>query len=144
MFLTLALVGGEWQLHASAALPQAKELPVPFEYEAGWATGSVWTTWGREISWPYRVSNSVPFVIKCIVSRYTDISIPDLKDMKTERATLIQCTSPHSISLSSTLILPSHLHLGLPSSHFPSGFSIKTCIYSYRFIIVPKKVKVSL
>jgi len=27
-FLTLALDGGEWQLHAPAALPQGKELPV--------------------------------------------------------------------------------------------------------------------
>jgi hypothetical protein len=50
IFLTSALVGGECQLHALAALPSWKEPPVPFGKEAGWAPEPVWTTWRRENS----------------------------------------------------------------------------------------------
>jgi hypothetical protein len=46
------------QLHDPAALTPEKELPVPIEYEAGWAPEPVWTQWRREEStYPYRHSN---------------------------------------------------------------------------------------
>ena len=38
----------------------------------------------------------------------------------------IQSIPPHSTSWRSILILSSHLRLGLPSGHFPSGFPTKT------------------
>ena len=41
-------------------------------------------------------------------------------------ASSIQSTPPHPTSWRSILILPSHLHLGLPSGLFPSGFPTKT------------------
>jgi hypothetical protein len=61
------------QLHASAALPSRKELPVPIGYEAGWTPEPVWTTW--KTSWPYRDSNSEHSVVQPVVSRYTDFAI---------------------------------------------------------------------
>jgi hypothetical protein len=36
---------GVGQLHASAALPQEKQPPVPVECEAVWAAQGVWTFW---------------------------------------------------------------------------------------------------
>jgi hypothetical protein len=38
------------QLHASAALPPGIEPPVPFGYDAEWASVLVWTLWRRENS----------------------------------------------------------------------------------------------
>jgi hypothetical protein len=38
-----AALDGNSQLHAPAALPQAKEIPVPTVQEAGWAPELVWT-----------------------------------------------------------------------------------------------------
>jgi len=40
-------------------------------------------------------------------------------------ATSIQSIPPHPTSWRSTFILSSHLRLGLPSGHFPSGFPTK-------------------
>jgi hypothetical protein len=45
VFLTSALVEGEFHLHALAALPS-----VPTGQEAGWASKPVWTTRRRENS----------------------------------------------------------------------------------------------
>jgi hypothetical protein len=64
------------QLHATAALPLGKDLPVPFEEEVGWTPEPVWKTWRREITWPYRDSNSDPLVAQPVASRYTDYAIP--------------------------------------------------------------------
>jgi hypothetical protein len=44
--------------------------------EAGWAPETVWMTWKRENSWPYRSSNSDLSVIHLLVSRYTHCAIP--------------------------------------------------------------------
>jgi hypothetical protein len=64
------------QLHAPAALPPGKQPPVSIGYEAEWAPEPVWTTWRKEISLPYRDSNSDPSVVQLEVSRYTDYAIP--------------------------------------------------------------------
>jgi hypothetical protein len=45
-------------------------------------------------------------------------------------ARLIQSISSHSISISSILILFTHIRLGLPSSLFPSGFSTNILMHS--------------
>jgi hypothetical protein len=66
------------QLHAKAALPPEKDLPVPIGQEAGWAPEPVWTTWRRENFWPYRDSNSDPLVSQPVAIRYTDYAIPAL------------------------------------------------------------------
>jgi hypothetical protein len=60
------------QLHASAALPLGKEHSVPIGQEVGWTSESVWTTWIRENSLPYRDSN---FNLS-VVQRYTDYATP--------------------------------------------------------------------
>jgi hypothetical protein len=39
---------GSSQLHAPAALPPEKELPVPIGYEAAWVPEPVWNLWCRE------------------------------------------------------------------------------------------------
>ena len=36
------------QLQALAAAPPGKKVPVPTEYEAGWAEEPVWTFWKRQ------------------------------------------------------------------------------------------------
>ena len=48
------------------------------------------------------------------------------RHMSPSWASSIQSTPPHPTSLRSSLILTSHLHLGLPNGLFPSGFPIKT------------------
>jgi hypothetical protein len=48
----------------------------------------------------------------------------------------IQSTASHPISLSSILILYSHLHLGLPSALFHSGFLTKTL---YTCLVAPMR-----
>jgi hypothetical protein len=48
----------------------------PQEQEVGWTPELVWMTWRREKSWPYQDSNSNPFVVQPIASRYTDYAIP--------------------------------------------------------------------
>jgi hypothetical protein len=46
------------QLNVSDAFTPEKELPVPVGEEAGWASDSVWTQWGRErFIFPCRESN---------------------------------------------------------------------------------------
>jgi hypothetical protein len=48
VFLTSALVGGEWPASRLAALLPGKEPPVSIEQEAGWAPELVLMTWRRE------------------------------------------------------------------------------------------------
>jgi hypothetical protein len=64
------------QLHASAALLQAKEFPLPIGQEAGWAPEPVWTMWRKEKSCPYRDSKSDTSAVQPVASRYTDCTIP--------------------------------------------------------------------
>jgi hypothetical protein len=47
IFLTYYELEVSGQLHAPAALPTEKELPVPIGQEAGWTPEPVSTTWKR-------------------------------------------------------------------------------------------------
>jgi hypothetical protein len=58
IFLTSALVAGEWLASCPGRFTPGKETPLPIGYEIGWTPEPVWTTWRRENSWPYRDSNS--------------------------------------------------------------------------------------
>jgi hypothetical protein len=73
---TSALAGDELSVHASVALPPAKDPPVPIGQEVGWTAEPIWTKWRRENPWPYRDSNSDPSVVQPVTSRYTDCAIP--------------------------------------------------------------------
>jgi hypothetical protein len=66
------------QLHALAALPPGKELPVPIGQEVAWTPGAYWTTSRRENSWSNRNSNCDPLVAQLVASSYTDYAIPAL------------------------------------------------------------------
>ena len=52
--------------------------------------------------------------------------LTSVRHLSLSRASPIQSTYPHPISLRSTLILSTHLRIGLPSGLFPSGFPTKT------------------
>jgi len=67
-------------------------------------------------------------------NRIIFISVFTRPRQQTSWASLIQSTPSHPIYLISILILSPHLHLGLLSDFFPSGFLIKT---SYAFLISP-------
>jgi hypothetical protein len=50
IFLTLAIVGGEWSTSRPGRLSPGKEPPAPIGQEARWAPEPAWTTWRRENS----------------------------------------------------------------------------------------------
>jgi hypothetical protein len=70
IFLTWALVGGEW----SASRP-GRFTPRGKSHEVGWTPEPVWTTWRRENSYTHWDSNSDPSVVQPVASRYTDYAI---------------------------------------------------------------------
>jgi hypothetical protein len=76
IFLTSALLGGEWSASRPGRFIPGKELPVPIVQEVGWTPGPVWTTWRSNNSWPYRDSNLNLSVVQPVASRYTDCAIP--------------------------------------------------------------------
>jgi hypothetical protein len=49
-----------------------------------------------------------------------------VRHLSLSRASSIQSITPHNTSVTSILILSSHLSLGLPNGLFPSGFPTKT------------------
>ena len=53
-------------------------------------------------------------------------ALKSVRHLSISRASPIQSTYPHTTSWRSILILSTHLHLGLPSGLFPSGFPTKT------------------
>jgi hypothetical protein len=66
------LVGGEWSASRPCRFTPGERGPVPIGQEAGWAPETVWMTWRRKNSWPYRDSNCNPSVVHPVASRYTD------------------------------------------------------------------------
>jgi hypothetical protein len=59
-----------------ALYSRGKSPRYPLDRRAGWAPDPAWTTWRREISWPYQDSNFYSSVIHPVASRYTDYAIP--------------------------------------------------------------------
>jgi hypothetical protein len=72
VFLTLALVGGEWSVSRPGRFTPEKEPAVPIEQETLWAPEPVWTTWKSEKSRPHRDWNFDPSAFQPVASRYTD------------------------------------------------------------------------
>jgi hypothetical protein len=64
IFLTSALVEGEWSVSRPGRFPPGEEV--------GWTSEPVWTTLRRENSWPYHDLNSDTSVVQPVASRYTD------------------------------------------------------------------------
>jgi hypothetical protein len=58
LFLTSALDEGEWSASCPGRFSPGKNAPCTHWIEAGWASESIWTLWGREKSCPYWESNS--------------------------------------------------------------------------------------
>jgi hypothetical protein len=54
-------------------------VPLPNEQEAGWEPDTVLTTWRREISSPYRGSNSDTSVVEPVARSYSDYSVFNVK-----------------------------------------------------------------
>jgi hypothetical protein len=130
------------QFHASAALPPAK---IPSVHLTG---GSIWAIVGlsdvekrkfltlrglelRPLCHPIR-SRSLYRLCCPYFKRHKD---------RESQINLVQTPFFFFSKVHFNITLP---HLSLLSSHFPSGFPIKTCIHSYRFTIAAIKVKVFL
>jgi hypothetical protein len=58
------LDGGEWQLHAPAALPPRKEATLPIGQETGWAQNRLNIVVKRKISSPRRESNPRTLIVQ--------------------------------------------------------------------------------
>jgi hypothetical protein len=70
IFLTLALVGGEWSASCPCCFALGTEHLVPIGYEAGWAPEPVWKIWRSENILSYCDSNSESLVCHSVVSCY--------------------------------------------------------------------------
>jgi hypothetical protein len=70
IFLTSALIGGEWSDSRLGRFTPGKESLVPIVYEDGWIPEPVWKTWRSENSWPYRALNSDTSVVQPVASQY--------------------------------------------------------------------------
>jgi hypothetical protein len=76
IFLTSALVGGEWSASRPDRFTPGERAPST-HWTGGWVgTEPVWTTWRRENSLPYQGLNSDPLVVQPIASHYTNYAIP--------------------------------------------------------------------
>jgi hypothetical protein len=71
IFLTSALVGGEWSASHPSRFTLGERAPRGTHWIAR-APESVLTTWRRENPCPYRDSNSDPSVVQPVGSCYTD------------------------------------------------------------------------
>jgi hypothetical protein len=77
VFLTSALVGGEWSASRSCRFTPGERAPATH-----WIVGWVGPRAGldavekKKNVWPYWDSNSDPSVVKLVTSRYTDWAIP--------------------------------------------------------------------
>jgi hypothetical protein len=77
MFLTLALIGGEWSASRSGRFTPGERAPST-HWTSGWVgpRADLDNVKKRENSWPYYDSNSDPSIIQPMDSRYTDYTIP--------------------------------------------------------------------
>jgi hypothetical protein len=78
IFLTSALVGGEWSATRPGRFTPGERAPGTHWIEGWWATEPVWTTWRDEKSCPYWDSNSDPLGVRPVVSCYTNWTNPAL------------------------------------------------------------------
>jgi hypothetical protein len=63
IFLTSALVGGDWLTSRPGRFTPGERAPSTHWIGSWWAPELVWMTWRRENSWPYWYSNSHPSAI---------------------------------------------------------------------------------
>jgi hypothetical protein len=76
IFLTSALVGGEWSTSRPGRFTPGERAPCT-HWIGGWVDlRASLDDLRRENSWPYRDSNSDPSVVQPVASRYTDYAIP--------------------------------------------------------------------
>jgi hypothetical protein len=103
------------QLHAPATLPPGKSPPVPIEYEAGWASESVWTQWRRERS--SHAANQTR-AVHPVTRRYIDWAV---------RADYIQWVSG--------ALSPGVKRLGREADHSPPGSAEVKKMWIYTFTL---------
>jgi hypothetical protein len=79
VFLTSAIVGGEWSASSTGRFTPRGKNPHGSHWIEGWAGPEpVWTTWRSEDSYHHRGLKSDPLVVQPVASRYTDCAIPAL------------------------------------------------------------------
>jgi hypothetical protein len=75
--MALALIWGDWSVSRPGLFtPGGKRPRYSLDRRLGGTPEPVWTMWRKDIFWQYRDSDSDPYVVQSIASRYIDCTIP--------------------------------------------------------------------